>query len=101
MDSEERLWWNVLVEAEIQSEIASGRDDGPLSVRYMNVANRARKTLRDQFGVDLDVLYAKAQTQIMIMEEEEAAKEREEQLRTKEYLNTVQQAKDLLNGKTS
>lgn len=100
MTNEERLWWNILLEAEMLSENAS-RHDGHLSLRYFQVAVKARITLRDKFGVNLDDLGMQAREEVMKMEEAEAAKEREEKLRTQEFLNTVQQAKDLLNGKTS
>jgi hypothetical protein len=100
MDSEERLWWNILVEAEMLSESAS-RHDGALALRYFQVAAKARVTLRDKFGINLDTLGEKAREQVMVLEEEMAAKEREEKLRTQEFLNAVERAKELLNGKTS
>ncbi len=100
MTEEERLWWNILVEAEMLSESAN-RYDGALSLRYFQVAVKARTTLRDKFGINLDDLGLKAREQVMLMEEEAATKEREEKLRTQEFLNLVEQAKEHLNGKTS
>lgn len=100
MTDEERLWWNILVEAEMLSESAN-RYDGHLSLRYFRVAVKARTMLRDKFGINLDDLGAKAREQVMLLEEEEAAKEREEKLRAQELLNAIQQAEDILNGKTS
>ena len=100
MTDEERLWCNILVEAEMLAESAN-RYDGHLSLRYFQVAVKARTTLRDKFGINLDNLGEKAREQVMILEEEIAVKEREEKNRTQELLNAIQQAKDLLNGKTS
>ncbi len=96
MSSDERLWWYILLDAELLSEIASNRGDGPLAVRYMNVGNKARVTLRDTFGINLDDLGMKAREQIMILEEAEAVKEREEQLRMKESLRLSEEIRELL-----
>lgn len=96
MSYDERLWWSILLDAELFSEIASNRGDGQLAVRYMRVAGKARVALRDQFGINLDDLGMKAREQVMILEEAEAAKEREESLRLQEALNVIEQAKRLL-----
>jgi hypothetical protein len=101
MTDEERLWWNILVEAEMLSESAS-RHDGALALRYFQVSVKARTTLRDKFGINLDDLGVKAREQVMVLEEELAVKEREEKLRMQEFLKAVERAEELLkNGKTS
>ena len=95
----ERLWWSILLDAELFSEIASNRGDGPLALRYMRVAGKARVTLRDKFGIDLDEMGMKAREQVMILEEEEAVKEREEKLRMQQALDVLEQYKELRNKK--
>lgn len=99
MSDEERLWWNVLLDAELFSEIASNRGDGSLAIRYMNVANKARVTLRDKFGINLDELGMKAREQVFILEEAEAVKEREEKLRIQESLRITEEVRKLLKTK--
>jgi len=99
MSNDERLWWSILLDADLFSEIASNRGDGELAVRYMRVGNKARTTLRDKFGINLDELGMKAREQVMILEEEEAVKEREEKLRMQEALNVMRRVEELLDKK--
>lgn len=98
MTNDERLWWNILVDAELLSEIANHHGDGELSVRYMMVANRARITLRDKFGINLDDLGIKAREQVMAMAEAEAEKDREEKRRIEEGLKALERVEELLAG---
>lgn len=91
----ERLWWSVLLEAETQSEILCRRD-GIAALHASEVAGIARKTLRDQYGVNLDLYSDQARTIYanIYQERVEAEKERERILeRSKE---AVKQAKKLL-----
>lgn len=77
MSKEERLWWNILVEAETLSSI-NAHNNGELCLRYQRIAGRARATLRDKFGINLDDLGAEASAQVLSMERDEILRERQE-----------------------
>jgi hypothetical protein len=96
---EERLWWSILCDAELFSEIASNRGDGPLAVRYMRVAGKARVTLRDKFGINLDTLGMKARDQVMMMEKAEEEKEKEEKRKMDDALKILEDVRELLKEK--
>lgn len=93
---EERLLWNILLDAELFSEIASHRGDGAQAVRFMQVANQTRVKLRDQFGINLDELAVKAREQVFILEEAEQKKEQEEKQRMEYFHELADKARKLL-----
>lgn len=99
MSNDERLWWSILADADLLSEIANHQGDGPLAVRYMIVANRARLTLRDKFGVNLDDYGQKARDQVNAMADEEKAKDEAERKRVEEALAALDRAEKLLGIK--
>lgn len=57
MNNEERMWWMTLVNAEAAS--ARGTEECLL---FSDVANHARKVLRDQFNINLDDVSSNSMT---------------------------------------
>ena len=95
--AEERLWWCILLDADLLSEIASNRGDGPLAVRYMKVGNKARVTLRDKFGINLDDVTDEARQQVHILEAAELQKERDEESMSRKLDEILASARELLD----
>lgn len=99
MTNEERMWWLTLVDA----EVASTKNPEECLI-FMDVANRARVTLRDRFNVNLDEIANKstANFKSIVTELREKNLEKERQFLSLE--ETIQKGLDLLekykNGKT-
>jgi len=82
MTKEERIWWMVLLEADIQSEIHCHREDGESGFRAAQVGNQARKILVNKFGLNLDDLAEEARAIYLRLYEERVKADETEKQRT-------------------
>lgn len=99
MSNDERLWWSILLYAQEVADANIDAGSSEVLFQYEAVANRARITLRDKFGVNLDDYSDKAKEQATLMAAEEEAKDQEQKKRIEEGLKAVERAEKLLGIK--
>jgi len=102
LDQSERLWWAVLVDAEMFSQMRDLQNEGDWDLNELKrsdtlicltVANVARCMLRDQFGVDLDVVSERARQKYLELYEELKAQQRAEKERWERFKRLIDASK--------
>ena len=96
MTHDERLWWSILNLADTISEMCFREKNQERGLAAHNVANLARKTLRDEFKLNLDTLDEEARARFEALMTKEFEKADAEKTRMEQIDHLIEDPRALL-----